>query len=227
MLEELIVKNNPKSSFSEAIKAVRTNLKFASVDNEIKTILITSSMPGEGKSFISANLSVAFAESGSKTLLIDCDLRRGRQHKIFGLQGSNGYSNLLISNASKNYGKYIKKTDITGLYLLPMGTLPPNPIELLDSKKNKDFIENIKKEYDVIIFDCPPVNAVIDALTLTSIVDTILLVCSMDKTPKPLLETTKKKIEQVNGKVSGVIVNNVNGSRKGYYNNYYYNGYYD
>lgn len=226
MLEELIVKSNPKSSFSEAIKAVRTNLKFASVDNEIKTILITSSMPGEGKSFISANLAVAFAEAGSKTLIVDCDLRRGRQHKIFGVQGSMGYSNLLISNTTKNYSKYIKKTDITGLSILPMGTLPPNPIELLDSKKNKDFIENIRNEYDVVIFDCPPVNAVIDALTLTNIIDSILIVCSMDKTPKPLLEATKKKIEQVNGKISGVIVNNVNGNRKGYYSNYY-NSYYE
>lgn len=226
MLEELIVKSNPKSSFSEAIKAVRTNLKFASVDNEIKTILITSSMPGEGKSFISANLAVAFAEAGSKTLIVDCDLRRGRQHKIFGVQGSMGYSNLLISNTTKNYSKYIKKTDITGLSILPMGTLPPNPIELLDSKKNKDFIENIRSEYDVVIFDCPPVNAVIDALTLTNIIDSILIVCSMDKTPKPLLEATKKKIEQVNGKISGVIVNNVNGNRKGYYSNYY-NSYYE
>ena len=107
MLEELIVKSNPKSSFSEAIKAVRTNLKFASVDNEIKTILITSSMPGEGKSFISANLAVAFAEAGSKTLIVDCDLRRGRQHKIFGVQSGSGYSNLLISNTTKNYSKYI------------------------------------------------------------------------------------------------------------------------
>lgn len=226
MLEELIVKSNPKSSFSEAIKAVRTNLKFASVDNEIKTILITSSMPGEGKSFISANLAVAFAEAGSKTLIVDCDLRRGRQHKIFGVQGSMGYSNLLISNTTKNYSKYIKKTDITGLSILPMGTLPPNPIELLDSKKNKDFIENIRNDYDVVIFDCPPVNAVIDALTLTNIIDSILIVCSMDKTPKPLLEATKKKIEQVNGKISGVIVNNVNGNRKGYYSNYY-NSYYE
>lgn len=226
MLEELVVRNNPKSSFSEAIKGVRTNLKFASVDKEIKTILITSSMPGEGKSFISANLAVAFAEAGSKTLLVDCDLRRGRQHKIFGVQGHSGYSNLLISNATKGYSKYLKKTDITGLTLLPMGTVPPNPIELLDSKKNKAFIEMIKEEYDVIIFDCPPVNAVIDALTLTDIMDTILIVCSMNVTPKPLLDSTKKRIEQVNGKLGGVIINNASSKGKGYYNSYY-NSYYE
>ena len=106
MNNELIVANNPKSGVAEAIKTIRTNLLFSSIDEPVKSILITSSMSGEGKSFISANLAVAFAQAGVKVLIVDCDLRRGRQHKIFNIDNEQGLSNLLLDDVDKNYKKY-------------------------------------------------------------------------------------------------------------------------
>ena len=110
MNNELIVANNPKSGVAEAIKTIRTNLLFSSIDEPVKSILMTSSMSGEGKSFVSANLAVAFAQAGVKVLIVDCDLRRGRQHKIFNIDNEQGLSNLLLDDVDKNYKKYIKKT---------------------------------------------------------------------------------------------------------------------
>ena len=131
---ELIVNNNPKSSFSESIKTIRTNLQFSLVNSNVKTILLTSPEPGDGKSFISANLAVAFAQENKRVLLIDSDLRKGRQYKIFKVKNdkSKGYSNLILSDkSSSSIMNFIVPTDIKNLYLLPNGATPPNPSELL------------------------------------------------------------------------------------------------
>ena len=117
MENELIVHEKPKSNVSEAFKTIRTNLQFSSVDEEVKSILVTSSIPGEGKSFVSANLAVAFAQAGSKVLIVDCDLRRGRQHNIFKVNNNLGLSNLLIDNTDKKDEKYFHKTEIKNLFV--------------------------------------------------------------------------------------------------------------
>ena len=162
-MKELVVFNKPKSSTSEAIRTLRTNLQFTFVDNSVNTIMITSSMPGEGKSFISANLAAAFSMVNYKVLLIDCDLRKGRQSEIFNLSNEKGLSNLLIDDI-KNYKKYINKTEIDNLFVMTSGVVPPNPSELLGSEKNKELMETLKENYDLIIFDCPPLNCITDAL---------------------------------------------------------------
>ena len=222
MKEELIVFNSPKSRMSEAIKTIRTNLQFSSIDKEIKVILLTSSMPGEGKSFISSNLACAFAAVDKKVLLIDCDLRRGRQHKIFGVSNNKGLSNLLISNID-SFDKYIQGTHIPNVSILPMGVLPPNPSELLGSSKNKNLINKLKDKYDIIILDCPPVSGLADTVTMTTVSDAVVLVSSVNKLPAELLEKSKKTLEQVNAPLAGVIINNVEDGKNAHYYDSYYN----
>ena len=137
MKAELVVHSDPKSTVSETLKIIRTNIQFSSVDEKVKTILVTSSVHGEGKSFISANLAATLAQNGSKVLLVDCDLRKGRLHKIFEVESERGLSDLLIDEINTDVKQYIKKTHIDNLSLITMGTLPPNPSELLSSARCK------------------------------------------------------------------------------------------
>lgn len=218
---DLIVHKNPKSPISEGIRTIRTNLQFATVNGNLKTIMITSSMPGEGKSFTSANLATTFAQNGSKVLLVDCDMRKGRLHKIFEIGNNKGLSNLLIDNIEKNYKKYIKKTEIDNLYLLPSGIVPPNPSELLNSNANKKLIEVLQKEYDYVIFDCTPVNGLPDALIMAGLVDKTLVVCAVGKTPIELLQKTKTSLSNVDAKIAGIIVNKSKTKYNKYYGHYY------
>ena len=224
-MRELIVNNYPKSSVTEAIRNVKTNLCFSSISKKIKKILVTSSIPGEGKSFISANLATIFADPTQKVLLIDCDLRRGRQNKLFDLEGySMGLSNLLIdSNWKKKLNKYILSTDIENLDVMISGAIPPNPTYLLESKRLENIISELEKEYDIIIFDAPPVTGLSDALLLTRLVDTTLVVTRARKTPIDVLDNTLNSLKAVNAPVAGVILNRVKKSRSKYYNNYYTN----
>ena len=221
MSKELVIVSKPKGASSEAIRTLRTNLQFTFVDNDVKVVLITSSIPGEGKSFISANLSGAFALSNMKVLLIDCDLRKGRQDKIFDIKEEKGLSNLLLDDIN-NYKKYIHKTEIDNLFVLPGGIVPPNPSELLISDKNKDLLELMKKDYDLIILDCPPVNAVTDALALSNLADEVVIVSAYKKTPVDLLISTKKLLENSGAKIAGVVVNQMKQSKNIYYYNKYY-----
>lgn len=221
MSKELVIVSKPKGAASEAIRTLRTNLQFTFVDNDVKVVLVTSSIPGEGKSFISANLSGAFALSNMKVLLIDCDLRKGRQNKIFDIKEEKGLSNLLLDDI-KNYKKYVHKTEVDNLFVLPGGIVPPNPSELLASDKNQDLLNLLKKEYDLIIMDCPPVNAVTDALVLAKLADEVVIVSAYKKTPMDLLVTTKKLLENSGAKIAGVVVNQMKQNK----NKYYYNKYY-
>ena len=215
---ELLLDKYPKSVVSESIKTLRTNLQFSSVDNDFKTLLVTSSIPGEGKSFISANLAVAFVQTGKKVLIIDCDMRKGRQHKIFKMSNTKGLSDLLIDDIS-NYASYIKKTHIDNLYLMSRGTIPPNPSELLNSNKNRLLIEKLKNKFHVIIFDGVPCNGLPDAIVMSNLVDKVLLVSREGVTPKSVLETTKNALDKVNANVIGVVLNDVN--KKGLYSRFY------
>lgn len=218
---ELIVHYDPKSPISEGIRTIRTNLQFATVNGNLKTIMVTSSMPGEGKSFTSANLAVAFAQDGNKVLLIDCDMRKGRLNKIFNIGNNKGLSNLLIDNIEKNYKKYIKKTDIKNLSVIPSGVVPPNPSELLNSDANKELIKILEQEYDYIIFDCVPINGLPDSLIMAGIVDKTLIVCSEGKTPIDLLQKTKNSLQNVDTNIAGIIVNKTKNKYNKYYGHYY------
>ncbi|CCY89111.1 tyrosine-protein kinase EpsD [Mycoplasma sp. CAG:956] len=221
MNNELIVANNPKSGVAEAIKTIRTNLLFSSIDEPVKSILMTSSMSGEGKSFVSANLAVAFAQAGVKVLIVDCDLRRGRQHKIFNIDNEQGLSNLLLDDVDKNYKKYIKKTRYENIYVLPMGIVPPNPSELLASAKNKQLVKLLKQKFDLVIYDGVPVGGLTDSIIMADLVDKIVIVSAYKITPVEFLANTNKALEKFKDKIAGVILNKFPSSKDHYYSKYY------
>ena len=219
---ELLVQKYPKSVVSESIKTLRTILQFSSVDSELKTILVTSSIPGEGKSFISANLAISFTQTDKKVLIVDCDMRKGRQHRIFKLSNTKGLSNLLIDDMT-NYKDYINKTSIKNLYIITRGTVPPNPSELLNSNKNSELIKILRSKFDIIIFDGVPCNGLTDSIIMSKLVDKVLIVSSESVTPRSVLESTKKQLKNVEAPVAGDVLNNVNrkNSKYGKYYGYY------
>lgn len=221
MRSELMVSHNPKSALSESIKNIRTNLQFSSIDEPIKNVLVTSSTSGEGKSFISANLAIAFANLNNKVLIVDCDLRRGRQHEIFEIPNEAGLSNLLIDDVNKNYKKYIQKTSIKNIYVLPRGVVPPNTSELLASEKNKQLMSLLNEKFDIIIWDGAPVTGLTDSVIMASLVDKIILVCSYKITPFELLKNAKATLANFENKIAGVVMNRMSVKGSKYYVKYY------
>lgn len=219
-MNDLVVASSPKSIISEGFRTLRTNLQFSTVDSKLRTIAVVSSMQGEGKSFVSANLACAFAQAGEKVLLVDCDMRRGRLHKIFNISNHNGFSNLLISDI-KNYDSYVQKTEIKNLSVLPMGAVPPNPAELLASSKNEKLIELFKEDYDIIIYDCVPVTGLTDSLIMSKLVDKTVVVAASKMTPIELLQNTKKSLINVGANLAGVVFNRVVTEGSIYANKYY------
>ena len=227
---DLIMNSNPKSMFSEAIKTIRTNLAFSNINGDMRTILITSPEAGDGKSFIVANLAVAYAHEEKKVLIIDCDLRKGIQHDIFGVNNiaTYGYSNLILNYNKKDnkiIDDYIVETNVKNVSLIPTGPTPPNPIELLDSENNKNLLEELKKMFDIIMLDCPPIIGLSDALVLTKYSDNNLIVVSNKKTKVENLEKAKKTFEQIEAPITGVIINKASVKDNSYYG-YYCNDYY-
>lgn len=212
------------TSFNEEIKKIRTNIKFSSVNDDVKVICVTSSLPGEGKSLISANLASSFAQYDEKVLLIDCDLRKGRQRKLFNIPNNNdlGLSKLLINKRWEDeYKNYIKATKINNLSVIPTGIFPPNPSELLSNERFINLINKLKEEYSMIILDCPPLEGLSDALVVSSLADTTVLVAKYKSTPVNLLEKSKKALDNIGSKLAGVVLNYVDKEPNTYYYGYY------
>lgn len=225
MYNELVLNNDPKAIISETIRTLRTNLQFASVDKKVKSILVTSSMPGEGKSFIASNLAIAFAQSGSRVLLVDCDIRNGRQHYIFGTHNHKGLSNLLLDDVGK-YIEYIYKTGIDNLEVMFRGVTPPNPSELLGSSKNKELVKILENNYDIVIFDSAPINGgLTDSLIMGTLVDGVIIISACKQTSINILNDTKKSLENVNANILGVVLNKADTKQRKYYGHYYGNYY--
>ncbi len=228
MSTDLVINLNPKSMFTESIKTIRTNLAFSTIHGEMKMILNTSPESGDGKSFISANLAVAYAQEGKKVLIIDCDLRKGRQHKIFNVPNltSSGYSNLILNYKEDMFlNDYIKQTENKNIWVLPTGPTPPNPVELLGSDKNRELLQRLRLEYDIIILDCPPILGLSDTLVMTKYSDANLVVVANKKTKLENLKNTKKAFSQAHAKIMGVIINKASvkdNSYYGYYSSEYY-----
>ena len=221
-MKEIIVNDYPKSALAEEINTIKTNLKFSAVNNKHQVILITSSIAGEGKSYIAAILATSYANSKKKVLLMDCDLRKGRQHKIFNLDQNNGLSNFLVLETKVNsISKYIKQTEISNLSILPSGTIPPNPIVLLENSKMVELLTLLRKEYDIIILDGVPVNMFTDSLLLSKLADNILVVAEARKTTKEMLLNTKDALNAVNASVTGVILNQVKLKKNKHYRSEY------
>ncbi len=225
MKNELITFTSPKSSVSEVFRTLRTNMQFINISNKLKSILVTSTVPGEGKSWVAANLAITFAQAGKKVILVDADMRKSRQHEIFELSNENGLSNYLISAVGENkinLDDYIKQTLVENLYLMTAGIVPPNPSELLTSQKMSDLIKALEKSADVVIFDGTPSTIVTDALILSRNIGSTLIVTSHKQTKMEDLKQIKKNIENVGGKIAGVVVNKIPRSQKVYGGGYYY-----
>lgn len=224
--EELITYKYPKSPISEVFRTLRTNLQFMTSNKGLKTLLVTSSVPGEGKSWVSSNLTMAFAQEGKKVLIVDSDMRKGRLHTIFGVEKKPGLSNYLSgvveAEDKENIFNYIKETKIENLYVMPGGDVPPNPSELLVSEMTTSLIEQLKNIFDVIIFDGTPSLIVTDALILARQVDATLIVTAHKMTKMGDVEKIKKSIENVGGKIAGIVINKVPVSAKKYEHSYYY-----
>lgn len=234
---DLLLNLNKKTSFTESIKSIRTNLAFSEVDKKMQVILITSAQPGDGKSFISANLALAYKDEDKKVLLIDADLRCGRQNQIFRVVNSanKGYSNLILNYQEASTSKSKKTADFDikdyivktkqGIDLIPNGPTPPNPIELLTSNNNEKLIAQLKKMYDIIIIDCTPVLGISDAIVMTKYSDANILVVSNKRTKLELVSRVEKIFSQSHASLTGVVINKVDVSEGGYYG-YYSNSYY-
>ena len=229
MKKEVVVFENPKSPEAEMFRNLRTNIQFMNADSEKKVMIITSTMTGEGKSYVTANLAAAFAQIDKKVLIIDSDMRKGRQYSIFKLRPRPGISNYLSGVVDQNFidkkddiRNYIQETEIENLFVITSGSVPPNPSELLVSNKMQKIIDSLSQLFDIIIFDAPPCLVVADALILARIVDFSIIVSAQNSTKIEDLNKVKISIENVGGKVAGVVLNKVQINAKTYSNSYYY-----
>lgn len=228
MKKELIAYRLPKSPISEVFRTLRTNIQFMNTKKGLKTLMVTSTIPGEGKSWVTANLAVTFAQAGKRVIIVDCDLRKGRQFSIFGIPPAPGLSNYLSgvnsngNESSDNILEYVKQTEVDNLFVLPAGNIPPNPSELLVSERMQECIEKLKEYCDLILFDTTPSSLVTDAVIISRYADTSIIVASYKSTKIEDLKNIKREIENVGGKIAGVVINRIPTSAKKYTSAYYY-----
>ncbi len=231
----LIAHTNPRSPIAEAYRSLRTAVLFSNVDQTARTIVVTSAGPQEGKSFTSANLAIVLAQSSHRVLLIDADLRRPTQHKLFDKQSAYGLTNLLLdmppSFDSSRLGdmysqlsRAVLATSVQGLFLMTTGELPPNPAELVGSTRMKTLLKALATRFDFVIIDTPPVLAVTDAVVLSTRADSVLLVAYSGFTRQSQFKHAVLQLQEVNANVSGVVLNRINRQSGEYYS--YYKSYY-
>ncbi|NLT72710.1 MAG: polysaccharide biosynthesis tyrosine autokinase [Chloroflexi bacterium] len=223
--ERLITVQDPLSPISEAYRVLRTGVRFATVDKRLCSLMVTSSGPSEGKSVTVANLAVVFAESGQRVLLVDSDLRRPVQHRVFGVSNFRGLSDAILGGVS-SLNDSIQATDIPNLWVMTAGDVPPNPSELLASDRMGAVIEALKERYDLVLFDSPPALVVADSSILGSRVDGVLLVTDVGQTHRKAAEHVANELRRARANLLGVVLNRVSGGGAGYGYGYGYGYYY-
>ncbi len=229
MRKELIAQRDPKSPVSETFRTLRTNIQFMNTNNKLKTLLITSTLPGEGKSWVASNLAITFAQAGKKVVLIDADMRKGRQYAIFEVSPRPGLSNYLSgidSNSEENsideIIDYIQETEVKNLYVISAGNIPPNPSELLITPKMVNLLDKLKQVSDIVIIDGTPCELVTDSVILSRLVDSTVIVTAHKQTKKDTLQKIVTNIQNVGGKIAGIVLNKIPVSAKKYEQSYYY-----
>jgi len=215
--------DHPNSTLAECVRIIRTNLLFMAPEQDLRCMMVTSAGPREGKTCTCVNIGATMAMSGSRTLLVDSDLRRPRLHKIFDFTNQRGLTNLVM-DADVKVADMVQKTEVDGLDLLCSGPLPPNPSEILHTQGFKRTLAKLLDEYDRVIFDSPPVGAVTDAQILGQQVDGAVLVVRANETSREMLKKAKLLLDNVNVRILGALLNNLDVNRKGY-GNYYYQYY--
>lgn len=206
--ESLVTISNPRSPISEAYRSLRTNLEFSSLDKPLRTMVVTSAGPEEGKSTTLANLAVTLAQAEKKVILVDCDLRRPSQHAIFEVENGVGLTSMVVDEEAFQTPP-LQETPVSTLKLLPSGPLPPNPSELLGSRRMEEIIATLREKADLVLFDAPPIIAVTDAAVLASKVDGVLLVIRAGTTKRDHAQRAKALLEKVNAHLVGAVLNNV------------------
>jgi protein-tyrosine kinase len=214
----LIAHHNSKSPIAEQYRTIRTNIQFASIDREVRTIMVTSSGPGEGKSTTAANLAVVMAQQGKRVLLVDADMRKPTVHYTFRANNTRGLTNVLTKQATLE--EAAAPTEVDDLDVLASGPIPPNPAELIGSKAMDHMLETATTPYDAIIFDTPPVLAVTDAQIMANRCDGTILVVSSGKTENEAATQSKELLEKSKAKILGVVLNRKPQKKSNYH--YYY-----
>lgn len=223
--ERLVTHYKPRTPVSEAYRSLRTNLQFASVDGPIKTVVITSPAPREGKTLTASNLAITEAQAGLKTLLLDTDMRKPMIHNLFNLEKEEGLSRVLAGELKLD--DVIKKTEVENLFVITSGSIPPNPSELLGSKRMEEVLDKLKTKFDIIIMDSPPIIAVTDPIVLGQKADGIIMVIRSNMTIRGVAERAKGNVEYAKIKILGSVLNDVNVKwAYGSYRYYYYYHYY-
>lgn len=212
-----VMEKAPKSIDAEAYRSLRSNIEYSSFDDEYRVIVVTSSVPGEGKSTTAGNLAIALAQSGNSVLLVDCDMRKPSIHKKFKISNAAGTAELLLRKKSF---EEVANDYNENLTIITAGKIPPNPSEMLASRAMTAFIEEMKKEFKYIILDTPPLQAVTDAQVLSTKADGVLLVIRAGSTKREMVLNSVDLIKKVQGKVIGTVLNGVENKK----NNYYYYG---
>ncbi|MFB8422116.1 CpsD/CapB family tyrosine-protein kinase [Priestia megaterium] len=216
----LVAHTNPKLPVAEQYRTIRSNVQFSSVDQDIRSLVVTSSGPGEGKSTTGANLAIVYAQQGKRVLLVDADLRKPTAHFSFRLENYMGFTNVLTRKTKLE--EAVQESQVPNLFILTSGPIPPNPSELLASKNMDSTLEEMYDKFDFILFDTPPTLAVTDAQILSNKVEATILVVSSGKTDRTAAQKAKDLLNNANAKLLGVVLNNRPMDEDSHY--YYYYG---
>lgn len=227
MKRELIAHEDPKSHVSELFRTLRTNVQFMNSNKRLETLLVTSTLPGEGKTWIASNLAIAFAQADKRVILIDADMRKCSLHNIFQVSPCPGLSNYLsgvneTNQEVQNLDNYLRETEVPNLYLMPSGNVPPNPSELLSTPQMVNLLEKLKDISDLIIIDGTPSKLVTDAIVLSRVVDSTIIVAGHNMAKKEDLSKIVRDIKNVGGNIAGVVYNKKPVSNKKKNETYYY-----
>jgi protein-tyrosine kinase len=216
----LIAETEPRSPASEAYRILRTNIQFAGLDRPCRSILVTSATAGEGKTTTAANLGIVVAQAGSRICLVDSDLRRPSLHRLFGLDNTRGLTTALLEDLP--FAQVARPTRVANLSILTSGPLPPNPAELVGSKRMRELLEGASSSFDLVLCDSPPVLAVSDPVALAAQCDGVILAVRVGVVAQDMVRRAAEQIEAVKGKILGVLLNHVNLARDGYHYRYYH-----
>jgi len=215
-----LVNNGVPPNFSEAFRGIRTNVLFSSAQEGSRSIVVTSTAPGEGKSMVASNLAISLAQAGQRVLLIDADMRKPKSQDIFGIAQEPGLSNVMVGNAKAS--ESVRKSMVSGLWVLPAGRIPPNPAELLGSARFRDFVTSLKDHFDWVIVDSPPVMAVTDASLIAHLASGVVFVVGAEMTSRHAAKRALDQLEQANAKFVGAVLNRVDLKHNAYYYSQYY-----
>ena len=223
---ELLIYADSNSALAEAYRQLRTSILLSTAGHAPKSLLITSSLPSEGKTTTATNTAISLAQTGAKVLIIDADMRRPRLHQVFGVENGEGLSTLLSSDfTDEDITAIVKQDPNTKLYMLTSGPIPPNPAELIGSEQMANLLKAMQKHFTHVVIDSPPIASFTDGVLIASMVDGVILVVHSGKSSRQIIRRSRQLLQDIGAKILGVVLNNVNRSSQDNY--YYYQSYYN